>query len=261
MGGRSQKFGDKRGGTFRMVEIDPGFYSVTITCDTHMSYRRTNVEIREGGEADLGVITLNAGASLSGTVMGATGEAVAGAQVMALNLTLQQQLRDAARNPDPRREEEQGVLRGQKVQWSARTNGSGRYFLGGLPEGKYQFRLTANRYATPEPQVVVVAKDTPVTKDFTLAQAGQAVLTIIDDFEAPVSSVTASIFDTQRKRISTGSRTPRSNARGLMTIDNLPPGAYFVRLRRSGMISREISIEVRSAETTNMRVQLEHVKK
>ena len=99
------------------------------------------------------------------------------------------------------------------------------------------------------------------TENVTLSEAGQVILSIIDDFETPVSSVTCTVFTPDRKRVSTGSRSPRSDGRGQMTIENLPHGSYLVLLRRSGMISREIPVDVRSGETTRMNVQLEHVKK
>ena len=46
-----------------------------------------------------------------------------------------------------------------------------------------------------------------------------------------------------------------------MVIGGIAPGTYLVRLRRSGMISREIPVEVRAGQRTEMRVTMEHVKK
>ena len=258
MGGLRRRISGESG-MFELADLDPGRYSVRIVSDTHMDWSKSGVEIRGGETTDLGTIELEAGAMISGIITSTDGRPVGNVTLTFLNETLRQKRIEEARAG---RDERQERARPEQMQWIAKSNGRGHYSVGGLPEGEYRLTISADDHAVPAPEMFWVKAREIIKKDIVLPAAGQVVLTIVDDYETPVVSALGQVLDPEtRRRVPAGRRTPRSDGRGKMTITGLAPGTYVIRLRRSGMISKEVAVDVRAGQTTEVSVQMENVKK
>ena len=106
-------------GSFEVPTLSPCEYQIHIISNAHAPLTRRRIQITEGGEVDLGDVTLSSGGQLVGTVTGPDGASMSGVVIV---LVL-----DA-----------QAVGDKYGANYSARTGSDGTYEFKALPPGPYQ---------------------------------------------------------------------------------------------------------------------------
>jgi hypothetical protein len=159
--------------------------------------------------AMLSLIVLNAGiaqgqaisGNLTGTVTDASGAAVNGASVEAVNLGT-----------------------GQKI--TATTRGSGEYLFSNLPVGNYRITVTSTNFRTTTLDSVPVELNKTLTANVQLQVGTSATTVEVSGVAAPVDTTTAQLQTTYDDKLSTdlGLGTTGGAGGGVLNLSMLNPG-------------------------------------
>jgi cytoskeletal protein RodZ len=159
--------------------------------------------------AMLSLIVLNAGiaqgqaisGNLTGTVTDASGAAVNGASVEAVNLGT-----------------------GQKI--TATTRGSGEYLFSNLPVGNYRITVTSTNFRTTTLDTVPVELNKTLTANVQLQVGTSATTVEVSGVAAPVDTTTAQLQTTYDDKLSTdlGLGTTGGAGGGVLNLSMLNPG-------------------------------------
>ncbi len=226
---------DENGDLFQGVSSSNGLYTIeNLPAGTY--------DVQAGGgsyvETDAPGITITAGAlvpeinlalataaTVTGLVLDANGEGLAGAYVV---------MNDSD---------------GNAVGDGATTNASGAYTLTGLPAGTYSLQASSAGFGTVTLNNVTVAAGAAMTApDITLAAAGSLVGVVTTQGSGapvPFAIITADL----------GSQlveTTQANSDGSFSLPNLPPGIYTVTTAISGFFNGSATAAVVAGQTTTV---------
>ncbi len=105
-------------GSFELPTLTPCTYQIHIVSEGHAPFTQRGIEVKEGGEIDLGNVVIATGSKLSGRVTDADGKGVSGATVFLML--------DA-----------QALGEKYGANYTARTHSDGTYAFSALPPGPY----------------------------------------------------------------------------------------------------------------------------
>ncbi|MAG56649.1 MAG: hypothetical protein CMJ83_10200 [Planctomycetes bacterium] len=258
-------------GLFHMDDIDPGEYILAIRSPSFAEYRQEHVRILPSDVSDLGTIRLPIGGTVVGTVVDDQGEPVRSALVTVRVKDLKggrelggrgKLQKPATSGPGGFGDISEKPFAGTKqTSWTGRVMADATYRVSGLPAGEYVVLVQSGRYVAPAPAPVVVTEAQETRKDFKLVLAGTVIITVNDDVGDPVIAAAALIRDSKTGRRPAGIKTNfRTDARGTITIGNVPPGDYVVTIQRSGYISREVNITMNPGQQVRKTEQIEKLR-
>jgi protocatechuate 3,4-dioxygenase beta subunit len=203
------------GGTFTLEHLEAGAYAVTVHHPDFGYASARAVVVRSGGVTDTSV-TLEPRLEVVGTVVDADGKPVPNALVDAYSASAggQATYRIPGRAPDN--------FTGNVI----RADGSGKFTLRGMPEGRYRVRVAKDGAPAAVVDVaipsghVVVALPRPATLEVHLAKVDRAgSRTVLLETPAGAGFSGSAITDAQ----------------GVARFTGLPPGAYRVRAIVAGV--------------------------
>lgn len=225
-------------GAYAIAGLEPGNYQVEAWAQSRPRTILDPVEV--GAEPRVLDIALEPGTTLEGLVVDDAGLAVAEAEVFA---------RD-----------------GNRVIASVRTDGNGRWRLGGLPVRELTLVARAPDHEDPNESEAQVVRPGEAPKVLVLTRlsslSGSAVDSLtgnpVSSFEVFVSlaslgSAEANTSDTR------GELVPREfiDPRGMFRIDGLRPGSFFLAVRARGFAVWAQRVTLAPGEDTDVRVLLE----
>ncbi|MDP6409181.1 MAG: carboxypeptidase regulatory-like domain-containing protein, partial [Planctomycetota bacterium] len=111
-------------GSFTLSNLMPETYQIRVKSGAHCEFIKQEILVSEGGDTSVGTIELMAGGTISGVVLDATGQAVAGSRV------------DLRVN---------GRTSGIPRFYQARSNASGKYVLANISPGSYRLNAMPPR--------------------------------------------------------------------------------------------------------------------
>ncbi|MGH9336655.1 MAG: carboxypeptidase regulatory-like domain-containing protein, partial [Vicinamibacteria bacterium] len=218
-------------GEFELEKLAPGEYGILAQASGFPAERVTALLEDEAG-VDLGPIVFDGGLGISGVVVDAGGEPLAGAQVAASKGS---GLMDR-------------LIEGESETATAETVGDGSFELRGLEEGSYRLNAGAVGY-TREP-LAVEAGTTDVV--LALRRAGAIAGTVVGENGEPVIGyhVTAERGDRssgERRRTST------SASDGRFLVEGLAAGEFAITVSAEGLKPGKLSrLSVKPGETTDV---------
>lgn len=254
-------------GAFIMEGLDPGFYTVTIRAVGYAESLHHNVQVPSGSVANLGTVTLDRGAEMKGSITDTAGVPVRDAMVRITrkvevsnpNLArAMSKLGGSGGSGDDAKEVAEGAL--PQVLWQAYPGADGTYSITGITPGVFTVEIRPGRHVIPEPFEVTIRRNEEVVRDFQLALASTIGLVVADELGDPVTAAGTRVIDVNTQKPPPGFRPGTTDARGVATVGNLPPGSYRVILTRAGYIVHEEVIAVGPGESVRREVVLQKIR-
>ncbi len=197
-------------GSFHLENLAPGTYRLAIEHPGALPYTLDRVEVPEGGKVDLGTVTLDPGVELSGTVVDAvTGEPVPGAVV-----------EQAAEDPFLAIRRRMDALSGEPEE-GIRTDGKGRFTLGGLRPGRVALEVRADGYSSARVETTIEEGRTPDPLRVELSAGGAVEGTVRRPDGTPATGVQVMVMRGMAPDLDHSAET---DAAGHYRIEHLPPG-------------------------------------
>jgi protocatechuate 3,4-dioxygenase beta subunit len=218
-------------GRFAISHVPPGVQTIAVLSPGHAS-RRLEVRVRAGdSQVDLGVIELETGLTIRGTVRDGGGSPVAGADVRALQS-----------GPG-------GAPSGRLVE--ARSDADGAFVLAGLNPGGYRVMAAAGGYGRVNRQAEAGAEDVELVLD----AAGAITGTVVDAGGRPVESFRV---DARPARRETGPFAPSwstssATADGRFMLEGVGAGTHVVEISAPDSATATVAgVKVEPGSTTDL---------
>lgn len=250
VGSRTQSF-DTESGIFEMKDVAPGSYSMRFTSSLHSATNVREVSVVSEGVRDVGRVVMPKGATIRGSVYDSSGQPVRSARVVILNKTAQL----AARN----RSASEVTAPGQ-FQWTATTAEDGAFLQGGLSQGEYSVRISAEQYVNPPVDEFSVEAGAEVRREYRLELAADVSFSVRDEQGQPIISAIAQVLYADSGQRVPLQRSARSDKDGRLVVPGLGPGRYKVRFVRAGYIVTEEVIDVRAGVPITREVMMQKIR-
>ncbi|HYG65147.1 MAG TPA: carboxypeptidase-like regulatory domain-containing protein [Thermoanaerobaculia bacterium] len=220
-------------GRFRADGVEPGTLNLEVKAPEYKTRRLRGLVIPEESDVENLEIVLERGATVTGRVLDARGEPVAGADVSATPM-------EAGR----------GIGR-EDHSASSETDGEGRYRLGGLDPGSH--RITANRYAEgqhTETEILVRPGENVVNLAFR--RITEVSGRVVDESGEPISNASVSLGGAH------DAKGVRSGPGGLFHFPAVEDGDYQLSGGGSGFIGpvEPVAVEVDGRPVRDLELRL-----
>ncbi len=231
-------------GAFRVGEVPPGSYDVTVNGPGFMEKVVRDVEVKPAADTDVGTVTVEKGRSVSGRVLDANGQAVAGATVLAGQLVM-------GSGTDVK-----GGFPGMRdSQRETTSDERGDYVLAGIPP-KTLALLADHKDKGRSATVQLPPGRESARVDLVVQPTGALTGKVLRDGAGVEAAVFVSAQGATRGRF-----TVKSGADGAFRFDRLAPDWYLLAAATSGesLFSASMHtqvVQVRSGETTNLDIVL-----
>ncbi|MDH3786914.1 MAG: carboxypeptidase-like regulatory domain-containing protein, partial [Acidobacteriota bacterium] len=219
-------------------ETAPGHYTVQIDTEQTAPARRGDVELSPGETVDIGDVTLVAGLTITGRVLGPTGRGIAEAEVGTKSGDLMAQFTGAT----------------TAVADTATTDENGRFELRGFIPGSVTLSAQHAEYSAATETLELIADEEPAEVILTLEAGGDVVGVLVDDNGAP--RVGAMIMLHRGLSAVMTRLSARTGAEGRYRLEQVPAGSYeamcFLSLDNpQSRVSARISVENNQTTTFN----------
>ena len=221
-------------GTFTVGGLEEGEYGVSVTRDGYARKAVTSLEVKGPDASKWPPIVLSAGMAVAGSVKGAQGQPVIGAQIFVIG-------ENAGRPLD------------------ASTDGDGRFRVGGLAADRpIMLMISADGFASvqrnvtpPSEDLAIVLKSTGTVRGRVEDAASKNPITdfTISRTAGPGAFGGGMQIQIRNGQVGTGDRTFQS-ADGTFELTDVPPGKWTIRASASSYRNADVSgVEVAEGET------------
>ncbi|HEV2063761.1 MAG TPA: carboxypeptidase regulatory-like domain-containing protein, partial [Thermoanaerobaculia bacterium] len=221
-------------GTFTVGGLEEGDYAVSVTRDGYARKAVTSLEVKGPDVSKWPPIVLSAGMAVAGSVKGAQGQPVIGAQIFAV-----------------------GESAGRPLD--ASTDGDGRFRIAGLAADRpLRLMISADGFASAQRNVTPPAEDLSIVLKSTGTVRGRvedaATKNPITDFTigrmaGPGGFGGGMQIQIRNGQVGNGDRTFQS-ADGTFELTDVPPGKWTIRASASSYRNADVSgVEVVEGET------------
>jgi hypothetical protein len=256
-------------GIFKVENVDPGDYSLTVMSAQFGTAEKPHVNVPGGGPVDVGAIQLPRGGIIRGRVTDNAGIPVTDALVVATK-----EFRSDAGAGEKGEKGEKGIPTevtskdgttvdidsasggrlgkgspGGGDELNARPGPNGDYEIRGLEAGSYTLKVIATRHVAPSPDRIAIQEGQELVRDFRMPLGSQLVVTVIDDFSAPVPAASVRLKDAATRQLLDPTSTLRTDAQGRITIPNLRPGKVIMTIERPGFLIKEEEVDIGEGQT------------
>jgi hypothetical protein len=210
-------------GRYELLGLEFGTWSVVAHSDTHAESEPREVNLAASARANLD-LSLQLGASLSGTVVSANGVPVAGAEVSAMR---------------------------EGRSYQAVTEESGAFRLQGLQAGDYVIEVLAAGLASNPLRIegIILAEERSDI-EIRLVESVSYSVSVTDDEGTPTSGAAVWL-------VSSDSQTSGiTDSEGKLTFPDVVPGRYVATVWKSGFVGKSFGIELASTPSAPSTVQL-----
>ncbi len=229
-------------GQFRLQNLAPGTYTVRAFTEGYAEGRLEGIQLRDGTVSSRNSIPLERGVTLSARVVTTEDQPVS--QAMAI-------LRDAS---------------GDLVAFArpAFSDPSGNLEIHGLRPGIYRLTVNHGSYA-PSSVPVKVESEPAQGPTVILRPGGKAQIEVTGRNGRPVDGAEVKILDAKGENVVEDKLDMRrgpfqgtqTGKNGVLTIDQLPPGAYRVIATKGKASSKEAPITIIEGQTAEVRLALD----